>query len=780
MATEKQISFVVDARCYQDPAFAFRGIGLSTASLLRHCPGEVRTGFRFTGIVSPDLPPISDTLRGLFDIVVHQSSRSDNTATDAAVFFEPSPMTHDPDPIERLLNHPKVFSTTFVHDFIPYDFPDFQSVAELRSYERRLRALALYDEHFANSAYTAQRLQEIVPSAAGHVFVSRIGARAAFFAREIPSEAELLSVSQLSGGGGHNGFFLSVAGEAARKNVECAISGIRELNSKTGKSFRLMIVGSYSPRARARLLRGNEDFVLFLEGLSDRLLGYLYRESVAVVVPSRVEGFSMPVVEGIAAGGCIIASNCDAHRELVQQPEALFDPDDPAELAGRLQRLIDDPGLRVRLRDAQAGVIADLTEPAVAEAFWERLSIGIAAFRQRGPRVGKRAARPSFAFITPYPPQQSGVAIAMAKVAEDLAQHADVDVYTHAAVKAQDHPHLRHLGDLEEARHVSGYDVVLYVLGNSLFHSEIYDLMRLHRRGDHVLVADSLMTDFQFHHHGEEDAIEYASTVLQQRVSGAEYRRWLAKPMSSPLLGYEELFAQNWEFVVHSQVMKDEMLCRGASSVHMVPHPVNVALEPEELQREYRAQVRKELGFRADEMIIASMGIVTRNKGALESVMAIRELTDWGYLPKLVFVGHADGGTREEIMNLAREFQVAEHISLAGDYVEDAFFRTALAAADIGLQLRKVPYGQTSGGLASCIAAGLCTVANDTMARAIDSPDYVLTVPDQLSPILIAERVVEAYELGKKRCDRDDVTRRSYCLHHSFQAFSRGLISLVA
>ena len=61
-------------------------------------------------------------------------------------------------------------------------------------------------------------------------------------------------------------------------------------------------------------------------GVSDPELWYLYRNASAVLVPSLAEGFSLPLVEGLAADVPIICSDIPVHREVAKEYAQLINP----------------------------------------------------------------------------------------------------------------------------------------------------------------------------------------------------------------------------------------------------------------------------------------------------------------------------------------------------------------------------------------------------------------------------------------------------------------------
>jgi glycosyltransferase involved in cell wall biosynthesis len=67
------------------------------------------------------------------------------------------------------------------------------------------------------------------------------------------------------------------------------------------------------------------------------------------VVPSRAEGFGLPVVEGMAAGVPVVTSADPALVEVGGDATRIAATGDAAELARVLRAVVDDPGERARM-----------------------------------------------------------------------------------------------------------------------------------------------------------------------------------------------------------------------------------------------------------------------------------------------------------------------------------------------------------------------------------------------------------------------------------------------
>ncbi len=102
----------------------------------------------------------------------------------------------------------------------------------------------------------------------------------------------------------------------------------------------------------ARRALGLPESVIEISPLSDTDLALFYGGAVAVMVPSRYEGFGLPALEALACGAPVIASNAGAHPETTGSAALLVDPDDPKAWLEAAQRLFRDEDLRRKLGEA--------------------------------------------------------------------------------------------------------------------------------------------------------------------------------------------------------------------------------------------------------------------------------------------------------------------------------------------------------------------------------------------------------------------------------------------
>lgn len=82
--------------------------------------------------------------------------------------------------------------------------------------------------------------------------------------------------------------------------------------------------------------------------LSREELERTYARAAAVVLPTRFEGFGLPVLEAMERGAPVICSDLPVLREVAGDAAVYADPDSPESFACAIERLLRDPGAHAR------------------------------------------------------------------------------------------------------------------------------------------------------------------------------------------------------------------------------------------------------------------------------------------------------------------------------------------------------------------------------------------------------------------------------------------------
>ena len=144
-------------------------------------------------------------------------------------------------------------------------------------------------------------------------------------------------------------YILLVTGTPPHKNAARALRAYARYVTKAGaKAPGLRVVGlAFAGESFRAIVRdaGLDNRVVFEPFISSAALQQLYRRAKAVLVPSLLEGFGIPVLEAMASGTPVIASRSSSLPEVGGDAIHYFDPLNEESIAAAMVTLMASPEL---------------------------------------------------------------------------------------------------------------------------------------------------------------------------------------------------------------------------------------------------------------------------------------------------------------------------------------------------------------------------------------------------------------------------------------------------
>ncbi|MEO1649348.1 MAG: glycosyltransferase family 1 protein [Pseudomonadota bacterium] len=152
---------------------------------------------------------------------------------------------------------------------------------------------------------------------------------------------------------GSDPYFLCVGTQTGRKNVEVILRALLRL-AQMGRAIPKIVLAGAKRKRTIAMLRDDEfasvrAFIEFAINPSEAELSSLYSGAEALIIPSKMEGWGLPLGEALWKGTPGIAANIPALKEVGGETADYFDPDNADELAEILNKF-EDQAFRQQLK----------------------------------------------------------------------------------------------------------------------------------------------------------------------------------------------------------------------------------------------------------------------------------------------------------------------------------------------------------------------------------------------------------------------------------------------
>lgn len=359
------------------------------------------------------------------------------------------------------------------------------------------------------------------------------------------------------------------------------------------------------------------------------------------------------------------------------------------------------------------------------------------------------------AFVSPLPPERTGIADYSAELLPALAAHYDIEIIVEQ--KQVDTPWVKdHPARVHDAAwlcsNANEIDRVIYQMGNSPFHAYMLPLLReipgtivlhdFYLSGlmswlEVVAGAGNAWVEALYAAHGyaavRQRFLDTAAAAIQYPVNLHVMQQAQGLIVHSE---YSRTLAQQW--------YGSEFLSK--VEIEVIP----LVRAPAETTD--KAAARKHLGISEDVFLVCSFGFLNPTK------LNHRLLNSWlqsGLVGdkqcQLVFVGENNGddyGTH--LVQTIKESGFKDRIRITGFASSDAFHQY-LAAADVAVQLRANSRGETSAAVLDCMNYSLPTIVNANGSMAELPTDCVWMHPDLFNDAQLIEALETLRQDDKKR-----------------------------
>lgn len=431
------------------------------------------------------------------------------------------------------------------------------------------------------------------------------------------------------------------------------------------------------------------EVVMIKDGnVSDGQLRSLYENAQAVVLPSRAEGFGIPMAEAMQLGKPLITTGFSGQMDFCTSSNAFL-------IDYKLvpsQSHLNIPGAKVAEPDQQSlqkqmrYVFENLSSEAVinktamaktraSELTWENTATMIVPVIEKISKLTGLKQK-TMAVVT-----TRNSRCGIAQYSEDL--YTDITAcfknfifYANSDISDRTAP------DADNVKRVWQYGEMDFKNLEAMLSNDNPDI--LHFQYNSSFYSPLLMGEFIKEHHQQMTLFVTLHSVipsLQQAIS---------------LLNYAKTV------FVHSKEDYDQLYAWGASNVKIIEHGLS------SFKDEPKALLRSRIGL-VNEPIIASHGLIHDKKGLLETLKAIKELLP--KYPKLMYLAinavnpnnSTSSGVYKQMQQYIKENELEEHVLLISEFLPTAEVIKLLHLSDLIV----LAYGEIKEGASGAVRTSM-------------------------------------------------------------------------
>lgn len=633
-------------------------------------------------------------------------------------------------------------TSVIAYDLIPAVYPEtYLSDPVYRSfYEEKLAQFRHADQFLCISKSTRDEVKALLSVPEDQLHVIHAGVNPTFYTVD--------RAAALSGAGRTLGeYILYPGGLDARKNLKRLIQAFGALNGQAFERLKLVIVGQVEPSDQEKIREWSnaaglgQDRIVLTGFVSDSTLVSYYACAKLVVFPSFHEGFGLPLLEAMKCETPVIGADAPGTREILSFADAMFDPHSTKAMTELIAASLTDDALRQKLLANGHKTLERYSWNQSATLALDALS----TLRPLAASPTKVSASPRLAYVSPLPPERTGIADYSAELLPALAAHYTIDAIVidpDNAAGASIPAEISVISAEHFTANAHTYDRIVYHVGNSPFHTHMFGLLQ--RYPGVVVLHDQYLGSFLryaeaaigwpdafwkalYTAHGWPALIHRASTTdtetidtwpasreVIDRALGVLTHSTSAKEIAQRFYG--EAYSRHWRTIHFPRLVR--------------PKPTTATA------KDQKAKFR-----------VSTFGFVDSPKCPIELI------DGWALTPmsqredcELVFIGENEGGEfGKQILDHISALGLEQSVRITG-FVDEKNYAAALGQTDIAIQLRKVTRGETSAAVFDCLSAGLPLIVNNSGAMAELPEDVVYRIPETVTPDSISEALTALWQ----------------------------------